>query len=124
MKVKTHVLEDKRRGVVYKVPCKDCSKTYVYVGEIKRTLKVRLGEHKQVVKRGDPKNGIAEHAHNTQHAIDWMGAKEKMDSNYWRRRTIEAIHIETSADTMNLDGGLLLPLVWNPILHWEKNGIS
>ena len=110
------MLEDKRRGVVYEVPCKDCSKTYV--GEMKRTLKVRLGEHEQAVKRGDPKNRIAVHAHNTQHAIDWMGAKEKkMDSNYWRRRTIEAIHIKTGADTMNLDGSLLLPLVWNPILN-------
>ena len=46
----------------------ECSKTYVR--EAKRTLKVRLGEHKQAVKRGDPRNGIAVHAHETQHEID------------------------------------------------------
>ncbi len=42
MKVKTedHVPEEKRKGVVYKVLCKECSKTYV--GETKRSLKVRL----------------------------------------------------------------------------------
>ena len=38
-------------------------------------LKVRLGEHKQAVKRGEPKNGIAVHAHETQHGIDWNGAQ-------------------------------------------------
>ena len=73
MKVKTHAPEDKRRGVVYEVPCKDCSKTYV--GETKRMLKDRLGARKQAVKRGDLKNGIAVHAHDTQHEMDWMGEK-------------------------------------------------
>ena len=32
---------------------------------MKRTLNVRLGEHKQAVRRGDPNNGIAVHAHET-----------------------------------------------------------
>lgn len=62
-----------RRGVVYKVSCKDCKKTYNW--ETNRTLKVRLREHRQAVKCGDPKNGIAAYAHNAQHAIDWMGGK-------------------------------------------------
>ena len=49
----------------------------------KRTLKARLGEHRQAVKSGNPKNGIAVHAHNTQHAIDWMGARvRKRKANY------------------------------------------
>ena len=86
-------------------------------------LKVRLGEHKQAVKRGDPRNGITVHAHETQHRIDWNGAQvRKMEANYWRRtieaieiKTIEAIEIKTSSETMNLDRGLQLPSVWNPI---------
>ena len=50
--------------------------------------------------------------------IDWMGARvRKREANYRRRRTIEAIQIKTNKDTMNLDSGLLLPLVWNPILN-------
>ena len=57
MRLKTRIPEERKRGVVYKVPCKECSKTYV--GETKRTLKVRLLEHKQAVKRGDHRNGIA-----------------------------------------------------------------
>ena len=44
---------------VYEIPCKECPE--VYTGETKRTLKVRLSEHRQTVKRGDPKNGIAVH---------------------------------------------------------------
>ena len=87
------------------------------VGETKRTLKVRLGEHRQAVKRGDSKNGIVVHAHNTQHVIDGKGEKvRKMEANYWRKN-VEAIHIKTSEETMNLDSGLLLPSVWNPILN-------
>ena len=81
-------------------------------------LKVRLGEHKQAVKRGDPENGIAVHVHETQHGIDWDGAQvKKMEDNYWKRRTIEAIQIKTINETMNLDSGLQLPSVWNPILN-------
>ena len=40
--------EQKQTGVVYEIPCKDCPE--VYVGETKRTLKVRLSEHRQAVK--------------------------------------------------------------------------
>ena len=58
------------------------------------------------MKRGDPRNGIAVHAHETQHEIDWNGAEvKKMEVNYWKRRTIEAIQIKTSNKTMNLDNG-------------------
>ena len=83
-----------------------------------RTLKVRLREHRQAVKRGGPKNGIAVYAHNTQHAIDWVRARvRKRATNYWRRRTIEAIQINTREDTINFGRGLLLPSVWNYILN-------
>ena len=49
--------KEKRKMMCYLVLCKDCNRTYI--GETKRTLKVRLGEHKQAVRRGDPNNGIA-----------------------------------------------------------------
>ena len=115
-----------RRGVVYEVPCKEWHQTYI--GETKRTLKVRLREHKQVVKRGDPKNGIAAHTHESNHTIDWDGARVKRSgmTGYWQRRTTEAIHIKLSEKTMNLDGSLQLPTIWNPVLNapWPTLGLS
>ena len=47
MQVKTRIPEERKRGMVYEVPCKECHQTYI--GKTKRTLKVRLGEHKQAV---------------------------------------------------------------------------
>ena len=41
--------------------------------------------------------------------INWNGALvKKMEANYWKRRTIEAIQIKTTGETMNLDCGLQL----------------
>ena len=92
----------KEKRVVYEIPCKECHLSYI--GETKRTLRARIGEHKQAVKRGDPRNGIAVHVHQSQRAIDWDGAKVKRGvSEYWKRRSTEAIHIRLSGGTMNLD---------------------
>ena len=46
-------------------------------------LKVRLGEHKQAVKRGDPKNGIAIHAHESQHACHQLGRSQSEEMCKW-----------------------------------------
>ena len=54
VKVKTPIPEEKKKGVMYEVPCKDCHR--VHIGVTKRTQKVRLGEHNEAVRRGDPKN--------------------------------------------------------------------
>ena len=115
MQVKSRTPEQKQTGVVYKIPCKECPE--VYVGETKRTLKVRLSEHRQAVKRGDPKNGIAVHVQKTNHCINWEGATvQRRAEGFWQRRTVEAIQIKKATLNMNLDSGLLLPMVWNPIL--------
>ena len=75
--------------MVYKVPCKECYK--IYIRETKRNLKVRLSERKQVMKKGDPKNGIAVHAHESHHGIDWDGATVKRTvTNYQHRTAAEA----------------------------------
>ena len=78
VKVKQKMPEEKKKEVVYQVPCKDCCK--VYIGETKRTLKTRISEHKQAVKKGDEKNGIAtltgrEHGSTGQHEASGRGER-------------------------------------------------
>ena len=68
MNVKNCIPEEKKREVVYEVPWKECHLSYI--GEMKGTLRVRIGEHTQAVKRENKRNGSAVHAHQSQHAID------------------------------------------------------
>ena len=68
MKVKTPTPADRRKGIVYKVPCKECGTCYIR--ETRRTLKVSLGEQKQEVKSGDSRKGIVVHAHESNLSID------------------------------------------------------
>ena len=68
-RVKTPRPDLLKRNVVYKVPCLDYEK--VYVGETKRNLKQRLMEHKGAVRREDRTNGIATHAWDKDHRVNW-----------------------------------------------------
>ena len=115
MRVKSPVPEERKKGVVYQVPCKDCDE--VYTGESKRTLKVRLTEHKRAVMRSNVNNGIAVHVDKNEHSIDWGNARVvRSVRGYWERRATEAIRIRSCKNSMNLDNGLHLPATWNPIL--------
>ena len=42
-------------------------------------------------------------------------SKERAEG-FWLRRTVESIQIRKATPNMNLDSGLLLHMVWNPIL--------
>ena len=101
---------------MYEIPCEDCAQ--VYVGETGRTLKKRISEHKQAVKRFDDKNGIAVHHFKHNHRIAWDEATvSPLETSYWRRRVQEAINIRTKKETMNLDCGLTLSNTWLPSLE-------
>ena len=92
MHVKTPVTTERKRGVVYCIPCKDCE--YVYIGETGRTLHKRISEHKYAIKRQDKNNGISVHVWSTNHVIDWESASVKMlSSRLWERRVLEAVVI-------------------------------
>ena len=68
MKVKNHIPDEQKRGVVYKIPCAECET--VGIGETGCSLNDTSREHKYVVKRRDLRNGIAAHACATDHAED------------------------------------------------------
>ena len=73
------------------------------MGEAGRTLKKRISEHKQAVKSGDQKNGIAVHVMNKGHTINWEEANVKTsETGYWRRRVHEAVRIQRQLNTMKL----------------------
>ena len=79
----------------------------------KRTLKVRLSEHRQAVRRGDPRTALQ-----FIHCISWDGATvQRQAEGFWQRRTVEAIQSRKSILNMNHDSGFLLPMVWNSILN-------
>ena len=71
--VKNKIPDERKTGVIYEIPCQDCD--CVYIGETGRTLKKRLAEHKQAVRRFDEKNGVAMHVHSHNHHIHWEGAR-------------------------------------------------
>ena len=116
MRVKLRVPEEKKKGIVYQVPCKDCDG--VYTAESKSTLKVQLTEQKRAVVRSDISNGIAVHVAKNECRIDWGNARVvRSVRGYWERRATEAIGIRYCKNSMNLDNGLHLPVTWNPILN-------
>ena len=114
LQVKQKTPMEKKRHVVYEVPC--CDGQLTYIGETRRTMKKRMTEQKHAMNTGDPKNGIAVHVQKTQHSIDWGAARvQAIAIGYWNRRTMEAIHIRRR-QSINLDCGLPLSPIWNPLL--------
>ena len=106
-------------GVVYEIPCQDCEK--VYIGETGRSLQKRMMEHKAAVRRGDRNNGIAVHAWDEDHRIDWEGANIKeAEQQLWKRKALEAVHIHMQPNTNNLDRGLILSDVWLPFMKKQQ----
>ena len=84
VRVKNRVPNKKRKGVVYEIPCCDCDQ--VYVGETGRTMKKRISEHKQAVRHFDDRNGIAVHAFQYDHQIDWENASiADTEQFYWKK---------------------------------------
>ena len=106
-KLKTPREHLEKKDIVYEVPCMDCDKSYI--GETGRNLKKRIVEHKYAVKRKGDKNEIAVHANNHNHKVDGEGVKVlEEEPRYWRRRTLEVIHIHRREQTSILDCGLAL----------------
>ena len=77
----------------------------------------RLKEHKRALTFGNTaQSGVAEHAVEQMHEINWKEA-EVVDSHpyYHQRCVLEAWHICTEHQTMNHDEGPL-PSEYNPLI--------
>ena len=105
MKVKSTRPDDKKKGVIYEVPCAECN--CVYVGETGRSLEMRLKEHRYAVKTKDSRNGIAVHADTNNHEVDWEAARVVMvEEHQTKRKVLESLQINRQ-----------IPPIWTVATH-------
>ena len=69
------------KGVVYKIPCKDCH--MFYIGQTGKELQTRISQHKYSVRTGQQSSGLFLHQSEYNHRIDWTGAKVLATSKYF-----------------------------------------
>ena len=69
MHPKDPVPANRRKGVVYSIPCAECPRTYI--GQTGRSLDHRLCEHCRALKNGDlGSSTLAEHVFSSNHRVD------------------------------------------------------
>ena len=76
MKVKSRLPDERKKGVVYQIPCNDCDHVYTEI-KIRENSKSMYDGAQKAVKMNDPNNGIADHVAKSQHSIDWPGEQLK-----------------------------------------------
>ena len=86
---------------MYQIPCQDCDS--VYIGETGRSLGKRIAERKYAVKTGDRKNGVAVHARDEGHMVEWEGAEIlELEPHYLKRR----VRVGNKKDQQEIQSGL------------------
>ena len=101
-----------RKNVVYKVLCQDCDMRCV--GETKRTMEKWLTE---IEGRWAEWNWSLHLQVHTNTPLTGTQQESKPHSpRYWSRRTPEAIQIHRTPHPMDMDCGLQLSPVWNPLM--------
>ena len=99
--------------------------TDFYFGQTDRSIQVRLKEHKRATERGNIlESGVAEHAQNTEHRIDWEAQIIDQDQNQHRRLVREAAHIRLNCPTMNRETGLELSRAYDYLFRSEGSSTS
>ena len=101
-----------KSGVVYRIPCKDCEKSYV--GQTLRTLNRMIKEYQRSVIIGDcDSSALAEHAWTSHHHIAWGDATILHQHQRWFQRCIfESWYIPQVPNLVNRDSGNLPQPYW------------
>ena len=95
--------KDKVVGPVYKISGEECEA--IYVGETKRSLKARFGEHRRP---SSTTSEVSKHIHtnNPNHTITLENTKIlAVEHKRFERGVKEAIHIQALKLSLNRDGG-------------------
>ena len=79
-------------------------------------LKERVNEHRYTVRTGNMNNGIAAHAWNNDHHVDWEAAKVRLQEHR-KRKVLECYSHTEGGEDINLDIGLSINPIWTPILN-------
>ena len=88
----------------------------VYITNRIRLRRFGPKEHHRAVNVSDANNGIAVHANEHDHPVDWSSAKIlHKETNFIKRKVVEALHISETKHTMNLDQGLRLNPTWQTL---------
>ena len=99
-----------RPGVVYQMPCRDC--TGIYIGETGRAYKTRLAEHKRDLKptnlakvddnNFNKKTALVKHCITKGHRVDWDHSKGlTFETDFTKRRFLESCFIHNSENVIS-----------------------
>ena len=118
-KPKDAICDEKKCGLVYEFPCRDCDA--VYVGETGRSLSTRKKEHVKAVKEMNlQKSALSQHIVTCDHFIAWDDAYIlKIELHYRKRRIAENFLINKRAKVVNVlngNDGLVLPSIYSMLL--------
>ena len=90
----------KQSNIIYKIPCKDCNKTYTGVSS--QTFKARIQQHIHDSTHKPSSTALSEHLHTNKHIIDMDNCKIlHTEKHYNKRLTLEMIYIKTDPHSMN-----------------------
>ena len=106
-----------KAGVVYQIPCGDCSASYI--GHTGKNLRDRVKQHKATTDKGKTNDSaIAEHSWSSHHSIDWENVKVLDQESIEKRRQIkESLLIRSKAPEMNRDLGLEVSEAYSSIIQ-------
>ena len=92
----------KSNNIVYKISCNDCNASYV--GQTKRRLGTRVGEHINNIKQHNSKlSVISQHRIEKSHQFKWDDVEIlDTESNYHKRLISEMIYIKTQENSLNI----------------------
>ena len=94
-----------KEDVVYSSPCADCPRTYI--GQIGRSLDLRLQEYRRALKKGDVTvSAVAEHVFEADHQVDL--SKASVIDYYPHTQThylLESWHIQHHQAPLNREKG-------------------
>jgi len=97
-----------RSNVVYQIDCLDCDASYV--GQTKRMLQTRVGEHRSHIRRNSTQlSVITDHRLQAEHEFDWGNVKVlDQESNYNKRLISEMIYINKQKHGLNAQTDIAL----------------